>query len=211
MSGLFPLFGAGVGMALGYVAWRIAQRFIGRDAPGVRLPSGAIPALVMAAWGAYVFGRTDDPNVILAALASTALLAIIVLVDLAVYRIPNELVGALLAWGVVQMVWLSGGSWHGALLGALIGGGLFLMAAWVGRGALGGGDVKFAAAEGALLGFPLILSGLWLGIVFGGLAAAWLLATRRAGRKDAFAYGPYLALGGWIIYLMTLHLLPWQS
>jgi len=35
-----------------------------------------------------------------------------------------------------------------------------------------------------------------------------LLATRRAGRKDTMAYGPYLALGGWIIWTRSLGLWP---
>ena len=50
-----------------------------------------------------------------------------------------------------------------------------------------GGDVKLAAALGALLGYPLVLPGLVLGVIAGGLAALLLLLTRRAGRKDAMA------------------------
>jgi leader peptidase (prepilin peptidase)/N-methyltransferase len=46
------------------------------------------------------------------------------------------------------------------------------------------------------------------GIMAGGVAAAVLLLTRRAGRKDAFAYGPYLALGAWLVYTRVLGLWP---
>jgi prepilin signal peptidase PulO-like enzyme (type II secretory pathway) len=36
-------------------------------------------------------------------------------------------------------------------------------------------------------------------MIFAGLAAAFLLLSGRAGRKDSMAYGPYLALGAWLI------------
>ena len=205
-------------MMMGYVAWWIARRFVrrfhahqgGDSPPGGGLSSGLVPMLGMGVWGGYVFWRTDDPKLILAALIPTILFLSIGIVDLEAFRIPNELVWGVAAWGGAQVVWLGRPSWQAGLLGVLIAGGIFSLLAWAGRGALGMGDVKFAAAEGALLGFPLILPGLLLGIVFGGVVAGMLLLTRRAGRKDVFAYGPYLALGGWLIYLMSLHLLPWQ-
>jgi leader peptidase (prepilin peptidase)/N-methyltransferase len=83
---------------------------------------------------------------------------------------------------------------------------MFLVISLVGRGALGSGDVKLAAALGAVLGFPLALSGLLLGVVLGGVAALVLLITRRVGRKDPIAYGPYLALGAWIVWTRALGL-----
>ena len=70
------------------------------------------------------------------------------------------------------------------------------------------GDVKLEAAAGALLGYPAVLAALFLGVLAGGVAAAFLLLTHRAGRKDAFAYGPYLALGAWLVYTRVLGLWP---
>jgi leader peptidase (prepilin peptidase)/N-methyltransferase len=78
----------------------------------------------------------------------------------------------------------------------------------LGRGALGLGDVKLEAAIGALLGYPAVLAAMFAGIMAGGIAAAFLLLSRRAGRKDAFAYGPYLALGAWLVYTRVLGLWP---
>jgi leader peptidase (prepilin peptidase)/N-methyltransferase len=46
------------------------------------------------------------------------------------------------------------------------------------------------------------------GIVAGSLAALFLLLTRRAGRKDPFAYGPYLALGAWLVLVRVWGLWP---
>jgi prepilin signal peptidase PulO-like enzyme (type II secretory pathway) len=136
------------------------------------------------------------------------LLVCISLVDWRVRRIPNELVLALLAWTGVQALWLGLPDWRAALLGLLTAGGLFFLLALIGRGALGMGDVKLEAAAGALLGYPAALAGVFAGILAGGIAAAFLLLTHRAGRKDAFAYGPYLALGAWLVYTRVLGLWP---
>jgi prepilin signal peptidase PulO-like enzyme (type II secretory pathway) len=61
------------------------------------------------------------------------------------------------------------------------------------RGGLGMGDVKLAAMLGFLLG-EKVLPALLFGTLAGGIAAAFLL-SRTAQRRDAMAYGPYLALG----------------
>jgi leader peptidase (prepilin peptidase)/N-methyltransferase len=65
---------------------------------------------------------------------------------------------------------------------------------------LGMGDVKLAGLLGLLLGRAAV-GALLAGCVVGGVAAALLVASGRAGRKSTFAYGPYLALGGalWIL------------
>ena len=162
----------------------------------------------MVLWGAYVWWRASDIGELLPALVVTAMLATISLVDLRVRRIPNALVLALLAWGLVQVIWL-GQPPLAALLGLLAGGGLLLLIALAGRGAMGAGDVKLAGALGAVLGYPLVLHGLFYGILAGGAAALVLLVTRRVGRKDYIAYGPYLALGAWIVWTRALGLWPW--
>jgi prepilin signal peptidase PulO-like enzyme (type II secretory pathway) len=59
-------------------------------------------------------------------------------------------------------------------------------------GGFGGGDVKLLAALGLCLGWPLTLLTLFGAILFGGIYGIWLLATKKAGRKDAFAFGPFI-------------------
>ena len=82
-----------------------------------------------------------------------------------------------------------------ALLGGAVGFGGFFVIALIGRGAMGMGDVKLAGVIGLMLGYPAVLPALLLGIILGGLVAAILLITRRATRKTAIAYAPYLCLG----------------
>ena len=60
---------------------------------------------------------------------------------------------------------------------------------------MGMGDVKLAGVIGLMVGYPLVLPALLGGIILGGLAAALLLITKRATRKTAIAYAPYLCVG----------------
>ncbi len=81
------------------------------------------------------------------------------------------------------------------LLGGAVGFGVFLLLAIIGRGALGLGDVKLAGVIGMMTGFPGVIYALLWGTILGGAAAIILLVSRRATRKTAIAYAPYLALG----------------
>ena len=64
--------------------------------------------------------------------------------------------------------------------------------------ALGLGDVKLAASLGTLLawfGWRLLLAGGFAGFLLGGVFAAALLASRRAGRKQPIPFGPFMIAG----------------
>jgi prepilin signal peptidase PulO-like enzyme (type II secretory pathway) len=162
----------------------------------------------MVLWGGWVGWQATSLPMATSALVVTALLLCITLVDLQIRRIPDELVLALLAWAVVQMLWLGQPDWRAAVIGLAVAGGLFFVLALIGRGVVGLGDVKLEAALGALLGYPAVLAAMAAGVIAGGLAAAVLLLTRRAGRKEAFAYGPYLALGAWLVLTRVWGLWP---
>jgi Flp pilus assembly protein protease CpaA len=169
-------------------------------------PQALAVCLALTAWGAYVGWRAPAPPVAVGALLVTAVLLTISLVDLRVRRIPNLLVLLLLAWAVVQSLWLGQPTMANLAIGLLAAGGFFFLLALLTRGAMGLGDVKLAAATGALVGWPAMVAALLLGILAGGVAALLLLLTRRAGRKDYFAYGPYLASGAWVVYCAFLGL-----
>lgn len=220
------LIGGLLGYAVGIAAWIAARRFVAHyraqsvpdgqsqavhllgETRGAISPLGALTQAGLALWGAYVWWRTPALEQMLPALVVTGLLVTISLVDFQVRRIPNALVLALLLWALVQALWLGQPTPVAAGLGLLAGGGLLFLIALAGRGAMGAGDVKLAAALGAVLGYPLILGALFFGVLAAGAGALVLLATRRAGRKDYMAYGPYLALGGWIIWTRSLGIWP---
>ena len=90
-----------------------------------------------------------------------------------------------------------------ALLGAVVALLIFGILQFVGRGALGMGDTKLAVLIGAMRGLPTVLNALLLGVLIGGLAAAVLLLVLRRGRKEKFAYAPYLALGAVLSFFVS--------
>jgi prepilin signal peptidase PulO-like enzyme (type II secretory pathway) len=224
MSNVAPaLTGSLLGLGLGWIAWLLAGRFVAgyRSRPSVQeaadradgergsVPPGAVlTSTVMAGWGGYVGWAAPGPDVAGSALIATAILLCLALVDFQVRRLPNPLVLALLGWAVVQSFWLGYPTLEMAALGLAVAGAIFLVLAIIGRGALGIGDVKLEAAIGALVGFPAVLLAVFAGVVAGGVAAVFLLVTRKAGRKDPMAYGPYLALGAWLILVRVLGLWP---
>lgn len=86
-----------------------------------------------------------------------------------------------------------------ALLGGAAGFGVFLLLAIIGRGALGMGDVKLAGVIGLMIGYPSVFWALVIGALVGAGAALILLLSRKATRKTAIAYAPYLAIGAFVI------------
>lgn len=75
------------------------------------------------------------------------------------------------------------------------------------RGAMGGGDVKLMAALGVWLGVFGIWHTFMYGVIAGGVGALVLLLARKKGRKDYFAFGPYLCLGA--VYAWYLQSYRW--
>lgn len=204
------------GLTLGWIAWLAAQRLIAErqpvSEPGQlqslrRRPQVAVLA-AMALWGAYVGWQAPGLPQATSALVVTALLLAITLVDFQVRRIPNAFAFALLVWALIQALWLGSPTPAMAALGLVVGGGVFLLVAFAGRGALGMGDVKLETAIGALVGYPAVLGAMFLGVLFGALAALILLLTGRVTRKTPIAYGPYLALGAWLVFIRLLGLWP---
>ncbi len=84
---------------------------------------------------------------------------------------------------------------------------VFMGIAIISRQGMGWGDVKLVLVLGFLLGYPVILVSLWLGIVSGGVVAATLWATGLRGRKDVIPFGVFLAGGA----IAALFLLGWLT
>jgi leader peptidase (prepilin peptidase)/N-methyltransferase len=147
------------------------------------------------------------PVTILAAATLGVLCLAVAAFDLRTRRIPDPLNLTIALCGFVA-AWAMGESLVDAAIGAVLGYGAFwaMNAAFRrvrGRDALGMGDAKFLAASGAWTG--------WAGLPFivliaaaGGLAAvaAMRLAGRPVRSDDAIAFGPFLAVGTLIVWLV---------
>jgi leader peptidase (prepilin peptidase)/N-methyltransferase len=69
---------------------------------------------------------------------------------------------------------------------------------------MGFGDVKLAGLLGGVLGYlswGALLTGAFLGFLFGALAGVLLIAGRRADRKTAVPFGPFMIFGAWVSVL----------
>lgn len=86
-----------------------------------------------------------------------------------------------------------------ALLGALVGFGLFLLIALLVPGGMGMGDVKLAGLIGLTTGLAGVMPALLIGILSGGLASLVILLATGFRRGQTIAYAPYLVVGVWFV------------
>lgn len=156
---------------------------------------GALGALLggMIAWG--------GGHSLLGVLGSVLLGAVAGLVtvsDVRERKIPNAVTYSAFLAAVALAAGAGIGVAGNALLGAAAAGGAMLLFHGLSRGALGLGDVKLSAYLGAALGVQAVPALLVLSSAAGALGALVLLG-RGQGRRESFAYGPYIALSGLIV------------
>lgn len=137
-------------------------------------------------------------------------LLLIAVVDLEHRVVPNVVVTAGLVLALGFNAWLATPGLANALGGALVGGGFFLLLALLQRNALGWGDVKLAFLIGMMTGFPQVLQALAIGIILGGVVAAFLLLTRLRSAKQYIPYAPYLVAGGIVTLLHGPSIANWS-
>lgn len=144
----------------------------------------------------------------LLALAVCGILLSISLIDAETQTIPDRLNLALAVCGAVSVL-LSPADWLPHIIGALcVSVPMFLLCLVI-DGAFGGGDIKLMAAAGLFLGWQNTLLAMFFGIVFGGIYGIYLLAAKKAGKKDHFAFGPFLCAGIVIAMLFGEPVLEW--
>lgn len=142
------------------------------------------------------------------ALAVCGILLSVSLIDAETQTIPDRLNLALAVCGAVSVL-LSPADWLPHVIGALcVSVPMFLLCLVI-DGAFGGGDIKLMAAAGLFLGWQNTLLAMFFGIVFGGMYGIYLLAAKKAGKKDHFAFGPFLCAGIVIAMLFGGPVLEW--
>lgn len=138
----------------------------------------------------------------------------LVLIDLEHHRLPNVIVVPAYGVGIVLLgtASITAGD-YGALLRAAIGmGALFigyLAVALVYPGGMGFGDVKLAGLLGWFLawcGWGQFAIGVFAAFLLGGLFSIALVLVRRASRKTAIPFGPWMIAGAWIGIVIGEHI-----
>ncbi|WP_418277926.1 prepilin peptidase [Isoptericola jiangsuensis] len=161
---------------------------------------GTIPAVFWAVWVSGP-GPATAATVVLAA-ASVPLFVI----DLRTHRLPDAI--TLPSTALVLLLLASAGLVTGdpalwrSLLGGIVLGGAYLLLHVVNPAGLGFGDVKLAVPLGlvsAWYGWPVLWGTVILPFFLGGIVGLVLIVARRATRRTAIAFGPFMIAGAAIV------------
>ena len=139
----------------------------------------------------------------------SCILILIGVIDLEHHKIPNRIIFPAIGLSLLMIPLFHSESLWMMLLGGGVGFGVLFLISLVAPGAMGMGDVKLVLFLGFIIGFPRIVITLFLAFVSGGLIAGILLSLKKIGKKDAIAFGPYLALAGVITLLYGTQILEW--
>ena len=147
------------------------------------------------------------------ALLATALL-IVSCIDLVHMIIPDVITLPGIVVGMCTSLWFTPVGVGNAVLGVLLGGGLFLFMAVLSvvilhREGMGGGDIKLIVMIGAFLGWHVVLVTIFLGAVLGAFVGIILMLLRLKERKEPLPFGPFLALGAFLAMVWGDTMLAW--
>jgi leader peptidase (prepilin peptidase)/N-methyltransferase len=160
----------------------------------------AVLALLLGA-GAAALAQTWAEVLAFALLALAC--ALLVVVDLAAYRLPDAIVLPMypVVFLMLTVAAATSGDWGRlgrAALAALILFAVYRVLALIDPSGLGPGDVKLAGLLGGFLGWlgwQQVLVGTLAAFLCSAAVALTLLATHRATRKSQFPFGPWMIAG----------------
>lgn len=139
------------------------------------------------------------------------ILFLVAAADIKTMEIPDKYVIAILVLGLVSLVTIPDRPLADRLIGMCCVSLPLAAITLLIPGAFGGGDIKLMGACGLLLGWKLSLLSFFLAIVTGGFFGAYLLVSGRKGRKEHFAFAPFLCAGMAAAVLWGDVLLGWYA
>lgn len=143
---------------------------------------------------------------VVAFLYLAAVSIVLTLIDLDTRRLPNTIVLPSYIVALVLLGFVSAleGDWVPAMRAVIGMAALYAFYAIlrvIRPGGMGGGDVKLAGVLGIYLGWcgwGALAVGSFAAFVLGGLFGIALIALRRAARKTAIPFGPWMIAGAWM-------------
>ena len=125
-------------------------------------------------------------------------LIVITVIDIEHQIIPDRITLPGILFGLMAGIYLNG--LRPTFIGLFLGTSLFYILAVVSRGGMGGGDIKFIAAVGALLGWQQVILIIFLSAFMGSLVGLIALAGKRLSTLSRIPFGPFLAVGTLVAY-----------
>lgn len=156
----------------------------------------------------FVYGTYTLPAAALYFIVGTILVTL-TLIDADTQEIPDSLNIAIFICGIAAIWILPDVTILSRVIGIFAISVPLLVMAIVISGAFGGGDIKMMAAAGFLLGWQNAILATFIGIIIGGVYGIILLARRKKGRKEHFAFGPALAIGVFTAMLFGEQIIDW--
>ena len=166
--------------------------------PIVELLTGICTLVIVATFGYTWLG--------LACLFFTWALIALTMIDLDTQLLPDQITLPLVWLGLLTN--LSGGivQIEDAIIGAVAGYLSLWSVYWAfklitGKEGMGYGDFKLLAAIGAWLGWQVLPGAILVASIVGLLGALIGIALKKNSRQEPIAFGPYLAISGWVCLL----------
>lgn len=124
-----------------------------------------------------------------------AVMTVISFIDYDTMIIPPQLNFLIFVIGVISIWTMGGPSIVDRIIGMFaISLPLYIIIMIVPNG-FGGGDIKLMFAAGFMLGWKATVAAFFIGLVLGGAYGIYLMARRKKGKDDHFAFGPFLCVG----------------
>jgi prepilin signal peptidase PulO-like enzyme (type II secretory pathway) len=141
----------------------------------------------------------------------SAIFLFIFIYDLKYYLIPDTVtlpaIFLALVFNIILYFFVpsSLGFWHylaGYLLGAIVGGGFFLLQFVISKGKwIGGGDIRLGFLIGLLLGWPYVLVAFSIAYITGALLGIVLIITKKKNMHSAIPFGTFLTASSFVTLL----------
>lgn len=168
---------------------RNCQQKISMIYPAIELLTGLLMAAVF-----YRFGFSVE--CLIYAIVVPALV-IITVIDIEHQIIPDVITLPGIIFGLIAGSYMHG-MWD-SFLGLLLGGGMFWLLAegyfrLRGKIGMGGGDIKYIAAAGALMGWVQVLFIIFVGALAGGIFGGIGMGVKKLNFLSRIPFGPFLAL-----------------
>ncbi|MFJ2439291.1 prepilin peptidase [Streptomyces sp. NPDC087658] len=169
----------------------------------------AVPALTALVCAALAAANGVRPELVVWLLL-TPVAVLLALVDRRVHRLPDRLTlplatAAAVLLGPAALLPGSAGSYPGALLGGVVLGLCYFVLFLINPNGMGFGDVKLALSLGAVLGWYgwlVLFLGAFAGFLLGAVYGVGLMLLRRADRKSAIPFGPFMIIGTFLGLLL---------